>query len=365
VKFGPGKQAAAIERLLIIETARREGVSAAHRRYGCSRTTVYALQARYERGGLAALCNQPRGSREPIREEVTEAIVALKVALPARATGKVRQLLEEVYGWKVSRQTVWRVLSDRGLARLTEPVPLVRFARPQPNDLWQFDLIEDEDTAIGKVHLAALLDDASRFCVGGRFVRSKAAPAVLGVLAEVLRTQGRPQEILTDRAGLFFGPSTSHQGLTVYQLALQALGITPRFAKPYKARTKGKLEKFNQFVERDFLAEVRHQVKSLADLNARWERWRTWYNQERPHSSLGDGPPARHYRRSSRPAPPELERLLSVEEPRRVGRDATITVRGKRYAVPAEYMGRHVWVLRLDDQIQIEHGGKIIASYGS
>lgn len=308
-------------------------------------------------------CATSPGGREPLRQEVVEAIVELKVAGPHRSTAKVAQLLEEVYGWRVSRQTVWRVLAVRGLARISDPTPLVRFGRPAPNDLWQFDLIEDESTAIGKVHLPVLIDDASRYCIGGHFTRSKAQPAVLGVLAGALRTQGLPQEILTDRAKLFFGPTTSHQGLTVYQLALQCLGIRACFARPYKARTKGKVEKFLQFVERDFLAEVRGQVKSLEDLNARWERWRDWYNQRRLHASLGEGPPARSYRRSARPAPPELERLLAVDEPRRVGRDATISLRGRRYAVPAEYMGRQVWVMQLDDQIRIEHGGQIIASY--
>ena len=63
------------------------------------------------------------------------------------------------------------------------------------------------------------------------------------------------------------------------------------------------------------------------------------------------------------PPPPETARLLSVESPRRVARDATISLQGKRYGVPAEYLGRHVWVLQLDDQLQIEHGGKTIARH--
>jgi hypothetical protein len=40
------RQAYVIERVLIIETARREGVSAPARKHQCSRTMVYALIAR-------------------------------------------------------------------------------------------------------------------------------------------------------------------------------------------------------------------------------------------------------------------------------------------------------------------------------
>ena len=357
------KESVVGERLLIVQTARGEGVSVASRRFDCSRTTVYALLVRYERGGLAALLNRPRGPRGVLREEIQEAIVGLKLARLGRSTGQVQQLLEEIYGWPVSRQTVWRVLSARGLARITDPVPLQRFERPQANQLWQFDLIEDFPTAIGRVHLAVLLDDASRYCVGGRFLRSKSQPAVLGVLAEALRSQGLPEAILTDRASIFYGPTSSQQGLTVYQLALQRLGIRASFAKPYKPRTKGKIEKFNQFVEQRFLGEVKDRIRSLQELNQAWQRWRRWYNECHCHSSLAEGTPARHYRKSSQPAPPELHQLLAVEVPRRVGRDATVKVSGRTYPVPAAYMGRHVWVSMIDNELRVAYDGKTVATF--
>ncbi len=357
------KESVVGERLLIVETARRKGVSAASREFKCSRTTVYALQARYEQGGLEGLVNQPRGCSIPIREEIQEAIVALKLARLERSTTKIQQLLEDIHGWPVSRQTVWRVLSARGLARLVEPEPLQRFERPRPNQLWQLDLIEDERTAIGTVHLASLLDDASRYCVGGQWIRSKAQPAVLGVIAATMASQGLPDAILSDRASIFYGPASSQQGLTVYQLALDRLAVKAVFAKPYKARTKGKVEKFQQFVERSFLGEVRNSVQSLEELNQRWQEWRRWYNEQHCHSSLAGGAPARHYRKSTRPAPPELERLFAVEQPRRVNRDATVTVGGKSYQVPPEYMGRHVWVAMLGNQLRVTYGEKTIASF--
>jgi transposase InsO family protein len=335
----------------------------ASRRFGCARTTVYALVARYQQGGVPALLNRPRGAVEPVPEQVREAIVALKVQRLERSTAQVQQLLAEIYHWHVSRQTVWRVLSEKGLARITDPVPLHRFEWPHPNQLWQLDLIEDVPTAAGRVHLVVLLDDASRYCVGGQFVRSKAQPVVLGVIAQVLQRQGLPEAILTDRATMFYGPATSMQGLTVYQLALQQLGIRACFAKPYKPRTKGKVEKFIQFVEHRFLGEMQHRVRSLEELNAAWEVWRRWYNECHCHSSLGEGTPARHYRKSNRPAPPELEQLLSVEEPRVVRRDATISIGGRSYPVPPQYLGRHVWVHQLGDQVRIVYDNKTVASF--
>lgn len=337
-------------------------MSQAARRYGCARSTVQRLVRRYEAGGIEALCNQPRGARLPIAQEVREAIVELKLGRPSRSAEKIRRLMEEL-DLPVSRQTVWRVLSERGLARVQEREPLRRFVHSQPNDLWQLDLMEDEQTACAKVHLVAALDDHSRFCVGARFVRRKGEADVLGALAAFLSRWGLPAAILTDRAVSFFGTQELPSGMTTYQLALGALGIRPAFAAPYKPRCKGKIERFFSFVQRDFLAEVRDSVVSLEELNARLHQWVDWYNQRRPHASLAQGTPAHHYRASRIPAPRNLHSLLAVEQPRRVGRDSAIAFRGKRLPVPAKYLGQRVWLQLLGDDLKVTLNNQTIAHY--
>ncbi len=357
------QEARVVERLRIMEVAQAESVTEAARRFGCSRTTVYKLLARYREGGLEALMNRPRGPREPIPEEVVALVVELKASAPHRASTKVQQLLQERYGLELSRQSIWRILSARGLARIIDPEPLVRFARPQPNQLWQLDLKEAVVFPFGKAHLLAAVDDASRYCVGGRWIPNKKEPTVLGALAAMLEAAGLPEAVLTDRDTLFHGPATRRRGLTTYQLGMEALAVKTSFAKAYKPRTKGNIEKFIQTLERDFIWEIRDQVHSLADLQAQWEQWRQWYNQRRPHASLGLLPPAHRYQTSRRPAPAELRRLLQVEVSRLVSRDATIALRGQHYQVPPELMGKHVWVGLLGDAITIEHAGRTVATY--
>lgn len=357
------QEAKVVERFRVVEMAEAESVTEAARRYGCSRTTVYKLLARYREGGLKALMNRPRGPREPIPQEVVELVVELKASAPHRASSKVRQLLQERYGMELSRQTVWRILSARGLARIQEPAPLRCFERPHPNALWQMDFKEDVGFPFGKAHLLAVVDDASRYCVGGRWIPDKREATVLGALAVMLEQAGLPEALLTDRDTLFFGPVTRRAGLTTYQLGMEALGVKAIFAKAYAPRTKGKIEKFIGFAERDFIWEVKHSVHSLAELQARWEQWCQWYNQRRPHASLGDLPPAHRYRAPRTAAPTELRLLLRVETSRLVRRDATISLRGQRYPVPPEFMGKHVWVGLLGDSITIEHAGQTIATY--
>ena len=194
-------------------------------------------------------------------------------------------------------------------------------------------------------------------------MRRKTEPVVLGALTPVFRRWGLPDAVLSDRATVFYGPATRHAGLTTYQLALEALGVRACYAKPYKPRTKGKVEKFIQFVERDFIREVADQVTDLADLNRRWAAWVRWYNEQRPHSSLGDVPPSRRYQASRRAAPAGLERLCRVEVQRKVARDGTISLGGQRYPVPVDLMGRHVWVGLLGDQMLVEHAGRTVATF--
>jgi len=294
--------------------------------------------------------------------EVRELIVTFKLAQPRRSTEKIRRLLEEA-GLPVSRQTVWRVLAARGLARHQEPTPLRPFVRPAPNELWQLDLMEEEPLPFGRVHLVAALDDHSRFCVGARFCRRKGEADILGALAGMLGRWGLPEAILTDRAVSFFGTQEVPSGMTTYQLALSALGVRAAFAAPYKPRTKGKIERFFSFLQRDFLAEVKTQVHSLAELNEKLEAWIEWYNWRRPHASLGEGTPGQHYRGSQRAAPTNLETLLAVESPRRVGRDSAVAFRGKRLPVPPQYLGQRVWLQLLGEQLTITAGNQRIAHY--
>jgi transposase InsO family protein len=357
------QEAVIIERFRIVEYADQESVTAAARHFACSRTTVHKLRRAYQEGGLLALANRPRGPREPIPEEVVELVVALKTSSPHRSSTKVQQLLEERHGIRLSRQSVWRLLSARGLARVIDPAPLVRFERPLPNQLWQMDLKEKVSFPFGRAHLLVAIDDASRYCVGGRWIPDKREPSVLGALATILEQAGLPEAMLTDRDRVFFGPATRQRGLTTYQLALEALGVEPSFAKPYKPRTKGKIEKFIQTLERDFLWETKGQFHSLPELQRAWEQWREYYNRRRPHASLGELPPAHRYTYSRHAAPAELRQLLAVEERRLVHRDATIQLAGRRLPVPPELMGKHVWVRRLGQDILIEDAGRIVATY--
>jgi transposase InsO family protein len=356
------KKAVVIQRYRMVECALKEGVTEAKRRFGVSRPTLYALLRRYDEQGVEGLLNRPHGGENRLPEEVEAAIVEVKLARLSRSLEKVRQLVQESYDYRVSRQTVWRVLSARGLARVSEKEPIQRFARPQPNELWQVDLIEDEPTAAGEVQIWVVEDDASRYLLGAQAVRTKHQEPLLGLLRALWRRYGVPEAILSDRGSQFRSTHPGSEAPTVYELLCRLLGIRPIFAR--QARTKGKVEKLIQFLQRDFLGEVRDRVHSLEQLNEELAEWVAQYNL-RPHASLEYKPPQSRYRASTKALPPELDEdwLFAVQEMRKVRRDATVSYRRVGYGVPPEYIGDHVWLHLVDSKVVIMHAGKTIAQH--
>jgi transposase InsO family protein len=114
---------------------------------------------------------------------------------------------------------------------MIDRTPLKRFARPAPNDLWQIDLVENEQTRFGKAHLIAVLDDRSRYLVAGRFSDRRTEEVVLSVLAEGLEHYGRPHAVLSDRGNQSRAHASLQGPQTRYQFILDLLSIRPVYAR--------------------------------------------------------------------------------------------------------------------------------------
>ena len=57
------------------------------------------------------------------------------------------------------------------------------------------------------------------------------------------------------------------------------------------------------------------------------------------------------------------EGMSAAKQPRRVGRDRAIALRGKRLAVPPQYLGQCVWLQLLGDNLRISVNNQTIAHY--
>jgi hypothetical protein len=353
--------------------AQHRNKSQAARYFGCCWATIQAAVQRVEEyqrtGDIRVLQNKPRGKSGRTASEIEEYVVGIyrESFEPERPQGrrysaaKVARLLKKRHGFQLSRKTAWAILCRCGVWEpyASQKRAVRRFEREEPNELWQIDLIEKEPTAIGDVYGVPILDDHSRYLVGLRFFLTKGAETTLLTTYMAMAAYGTPAEMLCDRGGQFV--DATGVGTTHFEEVLKALGIQLRIA--WRAQTKGKEERLNQFIERDFLDEVRWQVESLADLNDRADLWRRDYNQTHINETIRCTP-AERYQAGLKVDNASLKRLFATEERRKVTREATVRFRNRQFKVPEKYISWSVWVANFFDQyVEIRAGDRIIGTF--
>jgi len=343
-------------------------ISQTARRFNHDRKTIRDYLRRYEEfertGDLSVFLNRPRGDSHRTADWIEELIVGYYQEEDTKRTcPNIARALEEDHGITLTRQTVYNILRRRGVwvpPRRGEK-PITPFEKPLPNMLWQVDLIELEETCLGKVYAVVVIDDHSRYLLALRFFLTKEQEGVLYTLYLAFCEYGLPSCILVDRGGQFY--SALQGAESRFQEVMARLGIEVQYTS--RPQTKGKVEKLIQFIERDFLGVQRNRVKSLDDLNTRAELWRRRYNH-REHEGIGKTPPAGRYRPSPHRVGAEaLWDAFAKEERRKVRRDGTISLWGKRYPVPKEYVGWHVWVRIFYNLVKVCVGAenRVIATY--
>lgn len=157
---------------------------------------------------------------------------------------------------------------------------------------------------------------------------------------------GVPKELLVDNAKAFvLDAHPAHFRWNPQFLELCGhYRLQPRACQPYRARTKGKVERPFFYLEQQFIKGTRfaswaHFLEALAtfereDLDQRvhtttQQRPIDRFEQERPHLL----------------PLPEQRFVGTLALSRKVSWDGLVSYQGSRYSVPAPYAGKRVWVL--------------------
>jgi len=141
--------------------------------------------------------------------------------------------------------------------------------------------------------------------------------------------------------------SHSRQGTIRYQddfLAfLGVYALKPDPCRPYRARTKGKVENPFYYLKEHFLRGL--EVADLGELDGRLTQFMEHYNQ-RSHLTTGQAPVVR-WRQEQLAFLPQAAPLSYNLEPRLVSWDGYVHVDGNRYPVPLAFAGQDLWVERV------------------
>ena len=318
------------------------------RRFGISRKTGYKWLRRYRAGGLPALQDRsPRPRRSPRRTSpaIEQRVVALRQAHPTKGSHVLARMLADRGDQAVpAKSTITAILQRHDLIAPAESAkrqPYQRFEHAQPNDLWQMDF--KGHFPIGsreRCHPLTVLDDHSRFSLGVRACANEQGQTVQDQLTAIFRHYGLPAALLVDN-GPPWGHDHAHP-FTPLTVWLLHMGIRVVHSRPYHPQTLGKLERFHRSLKAELLQGTTYP--DLAHCQAGFDRWRDFYNLERPHHALALATPASRYTLSPRPFPPVLPRLeyAADDEVRTVDVSGRISFRGRVYRVGKAFRGQRV-----------------------
>jgi hypothetical protein len=129
-----------------------------------------------------------------------------------------------------------------------------------------------------KTYLLSILDDKTRMPTHAEWYSNRRLPILEDCFRKSLLKFGKPKGILVDNEKIFVSKW--------FMRACARLGINHIKAKPYSAKTKGKVEKYHQRVD-EFLEEFKLEpVQTLAELNRKFAIFIEEGYIHEPHSAL-------------------------------------------------------------------------------
>lgn len=333
--------------------------------------TAYRWLRRFQDDGLDAL--EPV-SRKRVEDSVVLSPQLLKFLADQReadARASIPELLRRAEqhgvidpGEHVDRTTAWRAMKRMGLITSRcrvrrEDRDSRRFAWPNRMQMVLCDGKYFRAGATRKKRVALFfLDDASRYGLHVVVGTSESTTLFLRGLYGMVSRHGLFDTLYLDHGPGFISDDTIS--------VVARLGLLLHGEAAYPAG-HGKIEKFNQTVKDDVLRHLDDPRidPHLGSLELRLQHYLSEVYNNRPHSAIGDIPPAVRWQQDDRPLrfPDEeadLRARFVVTEQRQVSNDHIIRVGPDHLEVPRGLRGQKIDIYRhvLDGTISVLHRGR-------
>jgi transposase InsO family protein len=256
------------------------------------------------RGGGWLLDRSSRPRRSPRQLSAAEEAPILRARRetnlgPGRLAGIVRR----------ARSTIWKVLHRHGLSRRPRAgrQSFRRYQWSRPGALLHVDMAElprfrrpghavtgdrsrsgfDKRHRLGLVYLHCVVDDRSRYAYVEQHQTKDGATAA-AVLKRAIAHYTElgldpPEAIMSDNA-------YAYTKARAFKDVLAATGARHITTPPYTPRWNGKVERFIHTLKAEWAQA--HQWPNSSQRSRALRSFVRYYNRRRPHSSLGDRPPA-------------------------------------------------------------------------
>ena len=338
-------------------------------RYAISRKTGYKWLARFAEGGRAALRDRSRAPHHcPHRmsAEVAALICAARRAHPSWGPAKVLDWLHlrhPALAWPAP-STAGDLLVREGLVkkrrrrRHHQHPGVVPPTTHAPNDLWTADFKGHFRTGDGiYCYPLTIADQHTRYLLACHGLLSTKGSGVRAVFTRAFQTFGLPRAIRTDN-GVPFATSGIH-GLSQLNVWWLRLGIQHQRIQPASPQQNGAHERMHKTLKAGVCRPPR---ATLAAQQRAFTRFRTEFNEERPHAALQGQPPATQYQPSRRPYP---TRLPPLEYPghflvKRVTNAGTFRLKHRLLFIANALKQHHLGLEEIDDGLWSIYFGTVL-----
>ncbi|HEY3283020.1 MAG TPA: IS21 family transposase [Armatimonadota bacterium] len=137
-------------------------------------------------------------------------------------------------------------------------------------------------------------------------------------------------------------------------------GFAVRTHRPYRPRTKGKVERRVDCLKDNFL-----RGRSFAGLQDLSQQGRLWLEQanRRVHATTGERPLDLLPREGLSPLSEIPPYLLCLRHSRRADAEGFVHLASVRYSVPPQYVGQPVVVVQQEQRVQVKLGDLVLAEH--
>lgn len=152
------------------------------------------------------------------------------------------------------------------------------------NERWSLDFVSDAFTDGRRFRVLAVVDDFSRECLALVADTSLSGLRVTRELDTLIRLRGKPVTVVSDNG-------TELTSMAVLNWCQQT-GVEWHYIQPGKPMQNAFVESFNGSFRDECLNET--LFSSLTEARSHITEWKEDYNQNRPHSSLGNLTPSEY-----------------------------------------------------------------------
>lgn len=267
-------------------------------REGKSVRTIYRYERGYREGRFDGLLPKNREKRRSQKlpdnwEEIVSEAIQLKKEVPRRSIRQIITILEsEGYAppGVIRQSTLQRYLYEAGmgkkaLKRYTEDrkPSSKKFCKDHRLELYQGDIkygpvIRSRDGGKIRTYLSSIIDDHSRLIIESTWYDNQRKEIVEDTVHRAVLKYGVFDRFYVDNGKQYISEQL--------HLSCARLGIKVRHAPPFSGKSKGKIERFHQTVDR-FIAELSvAPVHSIAEMNEKWKYFLEEDYQKKPHEGI-------------------------------------------------------------------------------